>query len=356
MTEAAAADALSSELLASILERVEQQERLTSCALVCEAWAVAAAAGTRRISFYSFKEEGHVAGLNAWLRQHGSNISSLEVSGLPPASFYSSISSLAQLQDLSMEGLLADGDAAPLFSLPDLSSLTRLSIENGGHHLQLPQRFLNLPKLEMLELEGVLFNPCILDSMTQLQDLVSGIGQLTQLTALWLRLYWDRTDPPQAPCHAFSALTASSKLEFLHVKFNSETDLDGNYAVMPGRNVLQHMFPSGRQLPQLESLGLGCAENWYSNWRVPAADLGRIASSCLRLRSFGWYHLLDPATAADLSPLLRLTSLSSLRLGGDGVGSTAAPIVAQLTQLTSLEWGSVLVTTSTARPWRSSQS
>lgn len=168
--------------------------------------------------------------------------------------------------------------------------------------------------------------------------MLSGIGQLTQLTALWLRLYWDETDPPRAPSHAFSALTASSKLQFLHAEFNSMTDLDGNYAVMPGRNVLQHMFPFGRQLPQLERLALGCAETWYCNWRVPAADLERIASSCPRLRSFGWY-LLDPAIAADLSPLLRLTRCSSLRLGGEGVGSTAAPIVAQLTQLTSLEWG-----------------
>lgn len=169
-TAAAAADQLSLELLASILELVEPQERLSSCDLVCEAWAVAATAGTRRISFSSFEEEGRAAGFHAWLRQHSSNLSSLEVAGLPPASFYSSISSLTQLQDLSME---ADGDSAPFHSLPALSSLTRLSIENGGqpvHHAQLPQGSLNLPKLKVLELEGVLFNPCILDSMTQLQE------------------------------------------------------------------------------------------------------------------------------------------------------------------------------------------
>jgi hypothetical protein len=144
---------------------------------------------------------------------------------------------------------------------------------------------------------------------------------------------------PGHPPHAFATLTASTRLEFLHVEFNSFTDLFDDYALLPGRDVLQHMFPSGRQLPELRTLGLGCAENWYSNWRVPAADLARIASSCPRLRSFGWYHLLEPATAADLSPLLRLTGCSSLRLGGEGVGSSAAPIVAQLTQLTDLKWG-----------------
>jgi hypothetical protein len=163
-----------------------------------------------------------VAGFCAWLRKYGgSSLRSLKVDGLPPASFYSSISSLTQLQDLTLK---AYGDLAP-FSLPDLSTLTRLSIETGGHHAQLPQRSLNLPRLKVLDLTGVLFNPCILDSMTQLQELeidlfitdvadlvvdpistvipvealLSGIGQLTQLTALWLRLNWDETDPPRTP-------------------------------------------------------------------------------------------------------------------------------------------------------------
>lgn len=160
---------------------------------------------------------------------------------------------------------------------------------------------------------------------------------MVQLTRMWFAFIWDDITPTSVPSHAFAALTASSQLQDLHVDLRSNSPaagLFGESAVVPGSDVLQHMFPSGRQLLHLEYLHLGCHPS-CANWHVPAADVRRIASCCPRLHGLELHNLLDPATASDLSSLLRLTSCRDLSLAGEGIGSPAAPIVAQLTQLTT---------------------
>lgn len=57
-----------------------QSQRLRSCALVCKAWALAAAAATRSVTLIgSAATDVALKGLEAWLEQHSSNLSSLEV-------------------------------------------------------------------------------------------------------------------------------------------------------------------------------------------------------------------------------------------------------------------------------------
>lgn len=97
------------------------------------------------------------------------------------------------------------------------------------------------------------------------------------------------------------------------------------------------MLPSGRQLQQLESLTLGCGFSTPNTWHVPAVDLHRITTSCPRLHSLSIPGLLEPGS--DLTPLLQLTSCKKLRVGGPAFDNgRAAPVLTQLTQLTSLEW------------------
>ena len=72
--------------------------------------------------------------------------------------------------------------------------------------------------------------------------------------------------------------------------------------------------------------------------RISTVTVPRIAAACPRLESLEFHRLLDPATISDLTSLLPLTSCTRLALGGHRVGSAAAPIIAQLTQLRELTW------------------
>jgi hypothetical protein len=61
------------------------------------------------------------------------------------------------------------------------------------------------------------------------------------------------------PTAAFSVLTASSQLRVLDIELSR-----WNEVPVPGPDVLQHMFPAGRQLAQLHTLVLGSVQQ-YSN-------------------------------------------------------------------------------------------
>jgi hypothetical protein len=78
---------------------------------------------------------------------------------------------------------------------------------------------------------------------------------------------------------------------------------------------------------------LGCSH-------VPLADLGLIATSCPALQTLDLVGAFEPGDAKSLRPLLDLSMLSSLRVGGAAWTDSAAGVVAELTQLTSLEWTS----------------
>jgi hypothetical protein len=101
---------------------------------------------------------------------------------------------------------------------------------------------------------------------------------------------------------------------------------------------VQHIFPAGRQLPQLQQLVLsGAEEEGLQEACITTADLHSIVSACHALRSLDISGVL--AAGVDVSALLQLPSTcASLTLGGSDVGDRAAGVVAQLTQLTALEW------------------
>lgn len=65
-------------MLSCILQHVPQQERLTSCTLVCRAWAAAAAAATAGVDAQLQSSE-HGAQLQDWLRECGAVVVTLRM-------------------------------------------------------------------------------------------------------------------------------------------------------------------------------------------------------------------------------------------------------------------------------------
>jgi hypothetical protein len=89
---------------------VQQQQRLHSCSLVCHAWHRAAAAATTSISFVGTPTAQAAASFLAWLEKHGSNVTSIDVTGADRGYFRSLACVLPsllfpcqQLQQLSLK-------------------------------------------------------------------------------------------------------------------------------------------------------------------------------------------------------------------------------------------------------------
>jgi hypothetical protein len=101
------------------------------------------------------------------------------------------------------------------------------------------------------------------------------LRQLTQLTYLRLCNSLSAYQASNIPAAAYSALTASSKLQHLDI----------SECVLPA-GVWQHLFPAGRQLPHLTSLDIDGVEQPHGvNSRQPLAgpEGSLLASCCPRL-------------------------------------------------------------------------
>jgi hypothetical protein len=202
------------------------------------------------------------------------------------------------------------------------------------------------PQIRML---GQVINPAgrTVAPRTAAQDaelILSVIGQLTNLQVLevesWRRediqehfalgLQFDPVVLRDAAPSAFSALTASSRLERLH--------LDGEQYSSVHRGAVSNMFPAGRQLQHLTALLLSPERLQFQprSHVLTADDLQSIASCCPSLRTLHIEGLLEPGASA--SALLQLTECRSLSVGGRAFNNPAAGVVAQMTQLTSLTW------------------
>jgi hypothetical protein len=103
---------LPEELLPKVLQHVQQQQRLHSCSLVCHAWHRAAAAATTSISVVGTPTAQAAASFQVWLEKHGSNVTSIDVTGAEKGYFRSLAFALPrlllpcqQLQQLSLYGV-----------------------------------------------------------------------------------------------------------------------------------------------------------------------------------------------------------------------------------------------------------
>jgi hypothetical protein len=194
-----------------------------------------------------------------------------------------------------------------------------------------------MTQLQKLAIKGCLklLLPEAASVNSRVSTLLAVVGELTLLLELKLVLDVDEDEVEAVPSAAFAALTASSQLHVLNVELSHDAEV-----AFPGPDVLQQMFPAGRLLRQLHTLVLGSADVDYycSEWSVPSADLARVAASCSALQTLSLVDVFVPGSQSSLQPLLDLTMLSSLRVGGAAWDDSAAGVVAQLTQLTSLEW------------------
>ena len=199
-----------------------------------------------------------------------------------------------------------------------------------------------LELLTRLEFSGEWHEPGILAGKTRLQHfegvgnvigggpagvegLLSHLAQLQQLT----HLRWSFSAPDLPAPAAYSALTASSKLQHLDVRVSW----------LPA-DAWQHIFPAGRELPNLQVLDVGYTYHPGPGWHrapVPAAapEVSRLVSCCpglQSLRAAGLRH-----NRALLAPLAGLSGLTQLELFPEEETVEGLEVVCQLTGLRDLE-------------------
>jgi hypothetical protein len=157
-TAAADLPSLPTHLLVKILEMVPQNHRLCKSALVCKAWASAATAATRRVSLEVNPDTVlRQAGVHAWLQQHSSSLSSLELRSPSSASL------------VEEDSLTTSTDIATPLHLPcaAYTQLTSLSLEcmdlsySTDEPAQAQQQQGTLPHLADLNLA------CVVSAMTK---------------------------------------------------------------------------------------------------------------------------------------------------------------------------------------------
>jgi hypothetical protein len=186
------------------------------------------------------------------------------------------------------------GQLEPSCLLPMTTGLTRLCLERVT---LLPQQDSELGASQLLQL---------LARQTALREL-----KLKCIEGDW---------PQQQLAQQHSALTASSNLQTLRV---NNCDMQGA--------VWAHMFPAGRQLPQLRLIR---AESYRRQGTSPfgAADITRLVSCCPAVEEL---HL-EPGADASLAPLQSLTALTSLHIRSVSPAAIWSDLAA-LTQLQSLD-------------------
>jgi hypothetical protein len=248
---------------------------------------------------------------------------------------------LQQLTYLELGGLVLT-DAGAALALQPLQALTRLV----DLRIQ-PYRDLSLTasmlsgasNLTRLELYRCSIESAVLAGKTQLLHLelswclptegAAGVAQLLshlqpmqQLTELHLDHCLQAVEAGTTPATAYSALTASSKLQQLNLRDNT----------LPA-GVWQHAFPAGRQLPHLRVLYIDCVREPGGNY-APAPYGSSLAGCCPSLQHLDMSELQYHTQL--LAPLQGLSGLRTLLF--DGAGSTVEGLeaVLQMTGLTDL--------------------
>jgi hypothetical protein len=163
----------------------------------------------------------------------------------------------------------------------------------------------------------------------ELAALLGALPLLTQLRHLHLQEFSAGSAGELPPAASYVALTASSQLTVLLLSCGMHHD------------AARHMFAAGRQLPHLQRLEIGDREldhysplTGFDNDAFLATSLAlrpgvaaQLVACCPNLRSLSLLWALELTDASHLQPLLLLTGLTSLMVGGDGWDDTAAGTV-----------------------------
>ena len=223
----------------------------------------------------------------------------------------------------------------------NLQGLTRLRLH--GLHKQIIQASMmkGLQQLTYLRVEtydsscvfepGVLQGKCLLQHLAVVdcriaggsagvQQLLWNMQQMQHLTYLNLRnsLRIEGSSPPAA---AYAALTASSKLQHINIRF----------CTLP-ESVWQHLFPTDRLLPHLRELHIGGIRSPVGPAAAP--EISRLVSCCPGIQVLTMPHLQYSAEL--LAPLTGLKGLQRLELIPVDESTEGLEVVCQLTGLRQL--------------------
>jgi hypothetical protein len=169
--------------------------------------------------------------------------------------------------------------------------------------------------------------------------LLEAVRSMHQLQHLTVTADVSPLDLAHEQGHHLAALTALTRLTHFEI-------VSMQYPPLPA-TAIQHMFPPGVQFPQLQELllyvgsyhAICCMHEHDSGvvGHVTTAELRSIISACPALRRLQLMRVL--AADVDVSVLLQLpVACRSLAVGGRVFDDHAAAVIAQLTQLTYLEW------------------
>jgi hypothetical protein len=248
---------------------------------------------------------------------------------------------LPNLEHLRLQGPVEASDI-----VPDLPAHTLTALTLYQHNAKLPDSASRLVNLRELKLSAEL-SPVALASMTLLTELVlfdcnsaasvlgndttdclAALRGMSQLQVLQVSDSFGALLQAAEP-HACAALTASSQLTYL--------EISAELGQLLPATALQHMFPAGKQLPQLQRLLFHCANRERDEGCITTAELSSLVRACPGLECLSLTCAV--AADADISTLLKLPQqCQHLAVGGQAFGDKAAGVVAQMTQLKSLEW------------------
>jgi hypothetical protein len=262
-------------------------------------------------------------------------LAGVELQGPDPASpALQLLTVLTRLADLRVRRVGALDELCITASmLSGMCHLTWLALKGVGFE---PAALAGKTKLQHLELMSRLLEPSV--GAAQVAQLLSQLQQQTQLTHLTIE-HIRAGEVGSGDPAAYTALTASSKLQHLNISWSE----------LPA-NVWQYLFPTGRQLPHLTSLNVSYVRQLPGGaavLRLVAPESSRIVSCCPSLESLNMCSLrYSPQQLTQLQGLSRLHTLHiEIEVTGYSRGNVSAAsesgeilqAVAQLSGLRKLE-------------------
>ena len=263
--------------MACILQHVPCKERLTSCALVCRAWAAAAVTVPAALLIQNGSSERCMQ-LHDWLRKHGGAAVRITAQGWSRLHWKKPVLQLP---------------------IPKLTQLQHLGLSNI--HAELPQGVLTRSRARRQR--GSALTGAHSIAVSSLGDAAAAAGVLPHLQGLKL-------------CSCVLSLqllrlllsaTALTKLHWKWVGIHSDSPAEK----FTQQQVLAAVWQQLQLLPKLSVLQL-------DQTRLTAADVTPVSNlQCLKHLSVGALNRTDAATVAAVVPAgLTALNIDSIRLGG----------------------------------------
>jgi hypothetical protein len=348
---------LPAALIPQILQHVPQQQRLTQCALVCRAWASAAALGTVHVEKFKLTADA-VPALQAWLQQHADQLLTIQLSTDmfapgPERSLQLPLNRFKQLQRLDLtrfelklpgegeEGAgqqlrrlgLTASDSHAEAVLPSLQHfrLTGVQLASTSSLLQLthaPQlTSLSLDSIEVAQLQFGSWMRSDLNTPTAVQQVAATVScmlnRLPRLSVLEL---------PDMPLSAAAVQQLTAMQGLREVSLSCQQDMPTCDLQRLPSSVTQLQFQGSdyqgspslpSQLPQLT----GLLRLQLQHCGFLPTLLGSVAQlQALHLQSCSLLPTESEGTAALLHALPKLSCLEDLQLRSLGVGTVSIPL------------------------------